>query len=379
MTSARFRRRRRAMVQKDTATDVEISRRFNELRRELLDDRAKTINWWLGGAAIFLSLFGIVAVIAGYFSFERFREIETEAIEYMESSRKHAEDARNLVGEIKADREQAALLVEGLTAKTANDNPSKARKAAESVQEDPSATPISQAIAAALLLQQQGNIEKAIEKWRAIANVMDGINKEAGARAWFSIGYLLYNNKRNDLETVIDAYNEAIRLKPDYVEAYNNRGTVKSDLGQHKEAIADYDEAIRQIPNFLEAYYNRGNSKKDIGRHEEAIADYDQAIRLNSNFSAAYNNRGFVKHSLGRYEEAIADYDQAIRLNSNFSAAYNNRGFVKHSLGRYEEAIADYDQAVRLNSNDAAAYNNRGLVKHNLGRYEEAIADYDRV
>ena len=65
MTDAFFRRRQRAMSQKDAVADADISRRFseirNELRRELLDDRAKTIDWWLRAAAIYLTLFGIVA------------------------------------------------------------------------------------------------------------------------------------------------------------------------------------------------------------------------------------------------------------------------------------------------------------------------------
>lgn len=347
MTCLHFKRRQHVMSQANSATDVEISRRFNELRRELLDDRGKTIGWWLGAVTIFLTLLGVVAVVFGYLGFKSFREIEVEAREYVELSKKHAEDARDLIAEIKAEREQAALLVEGLTAETANDNPREARKAAESVQENSSASPISQAVAAAVLLQQQGNIEKAVEKWRAIANVVDGIDKETGARAWFSLGYLLYMNKRNDLEIIIDAYDEAIRLKPNYVEAYNNRGTVKGDLGRHEEAIADYDEAIRQMLNFFEAYYNRGNSERNLGRHEEAIADYDQAIRLKP-YHAAYHNRGFAKYDLGQYEEAIADFGEAIRLMPGDAVAYYNRGKANISLNRVSEARHDFETAITL-------------------------------
>ncbi|WP_368013727.1 tetratricopeptide repeat protein [Laspinema palackyanum] len=46
----------------------------------------------------------------------------------------------------------------------------------------------------------------------------------------------------------IASYNEAIRLKPDYPEAYSNRGNAQSDLGQHEDAIASYNEAIGSIP-----------------------------------------------------------------------------------------------------------------------------------
>ncbi len=59
----------------DAATDVEIQRRFNELRHELLDHRVKLADWWLTAAAIFLTFFGVVAVIVGYFSFQEFSDI----------------------------------------------------------------------------------------------------------------------------------------------------------------------------------------------------------------------------------------------------------------------------------------------------------------
>ena len=73
--------------------EVEIKSRFNELRRELLDDRAKTIDWWLAATAMFLTLLGIVAVIAGYLSFKRFHEIVVEAYRNVTASKQHAEES----------------------------------------------------------------------------------------------------------------------------------------------------------------------------------------------------------------------------------------------------------------------------------------------
>ena len=72
------------------AADVDTERRFNELRRELLDDwakmiddRAKMIDWWLATTAIFLTFLAIIipilALIGGRFSFKKFNEIKDEA------------------------------------------------------------------------------------------------------------------------------------------------------------------------------------------------------------------------------------------------------------------------------------------------------------
>ena len=363
----------------NVAADIEISRRFNDLRRELLDGRAKTVDWWLTATAIFLTLLGIIAVVAGYLGFRRFREIEAEARGNVESSRKHAEEARNLVDEIKVRRDEADAHVKGLTAEAVHNEPSETRRAAESVQKNPTASPIDHAVATAVLLQQSGNIEEAIEQWRAVAVVSEITDKDLSAQAWFSVGYLHQEHKEGTLETVIDAYDKAIRLKPALAEAYSNRGIAKSSLGHHEEILADFDEAIRLKPDYAGAYSNRGAAKNDLGRHEEALADFDEAIRLKSDYPEAYNNRGNAKSSLGRHEEALADYDEAIRLKPDLAEAYNNRGTAKNSLGRHEEALTDFDEVIRLKPDLAEAYSNRGAAKNDLGRHEEALADYDKA
>ena len=251
--------------------EVGSQSRFNDLRRELLDDRAKLVDWWLTATAIFLTLLGIVAVIAGYLSFKRFREIEAEARQNVTASQQYTEEARHLVEEIKAKRHEAESLMEGLNAQIASDDPGKATQAILSVRQNPGASLTGKAIADAISLQQQGKRDDAIEKWRAIAHVVEGSDNDLSAQAWFSVGYLLYQDK--DLENSLGAYDRAIHLKPDFAEAFNNRGNAKADSGQYAAAIADYDEAIHLKPGFATAFNNRGASKAVLKQYGDAIAD----------------------------------------------------------------------------------------------------------
>ena len=354
-------------------------RHFNELRRELLDDRADTIDWWLASLAVILGFFGIVAVLGGYIGFRRFREIEVEARKSVDAAKRYVEAARNDAKGIAALKQEVVANAEqmrSITAEYAAENPKEVNQAVIDAQTNPQSSLIEKAIADALELQQKGKKNEAIEKWHAIAKIADGIDNDIAARAWFSVGYLV---GFRDLVGCIDAYNHAIQLKPDYPDALNNRGNAKGNLGQHAEAIADFDQAIRLKPDFFFAYNNRGVAKGVLGRHEEAIADFDQAIKLKPDYAEAFNNRGNAKRNLGQYAEAITDYDQAIRLKPDLAETFNNRGNAKVRLGRDEEAIADFDQAIRLKPNLAEAFEHRGTAKGQLGRNEEAIADYDQA
>ena len=209
------------------------------------------------------------------------------------------EEVKDLVKEMKKE------LLEKLNAEAASKNPDEAARTVASVQRDPTSSPIDRAIATAVLLQQQGKIEDAIEKWRSIANVAGEENRRLQAQAWFSVGYLHSEGEGADLEAEMDAYTRAISLNPVYAEAYNNRGVVKKNLSQYDAALEDYDQAIRLNPNLTEAYNNRGNVKKNLGQHQAALADYDRAIELNPADAGAYTNRGVVKNELGQYQAAL--------------------------------------------------------------------------
>ena len=80
-------------------------------------------------------------------------------------------------------------------------------------------------------------------------------------------------------ETVLDL-TEAIRLKPDHAEAYNQRGLVYRRLEQYAEAIEDYTEAIRIVPDFRDAYVNRGTAYEKQGDQAKADADFARAKEM---------------------------------------------------------------------------------------------------
>lgn len=165
--------------------EVEMQRRFNEFRREVLDNWAKTINWWLAAIAI---VFAIVAVVGGYIGFERFQRIENEAKNSVEEAKGYAEVAKNLVEEITTQRDEAEKMVKAIremNAQIADDAPEKAKQVVANISENPEALPLDKAIARAVSLQQQGKRNDAIEKWRAVAHVAEESDTNLAATAWF--------------------------------------------------------------------------------------------------------------------------------------------------------------------------------------------------
>ena len=67
---------------------------------------------------------------------------------------------------------------------------------------------------------------------------------------------------KGDLDGALADFNKAIELKPDYVNAYDARGNVRSKKGDLDGALADYNKAIGLNPTNFNAYDNRGNVKQ---------------------------------------------------------------------------------------------------------------------
>jgi serine/threonine-protein kinase len=179
----------------------------------------------------------------------------------------------------------------------------------------------------------------------------------------------------------IPDFTAAIRLDPNYSDAYYWRGHAKYFVsGQERAAILDFDAAIRLNPTYTEAYYMRGRAKRFLGEYRAAITDLTEAIRLNPEHVEAYVERGKAKSFLGEYRAAITDLTEAIRLNPKHVEAYVERGTAINGTtgpnGNLRQALADFNTAIRLDSNHAFAYHGRAVVKSNLsGDYWGALDD----
>src|SRR5262249_23516605 len=139
------------------------------------------------------------------------------------------------------------------------------------------------------------------------------------------------------------SYDKAITLKPDYAEAYSNRGAALMELARPMEALASYDKAIALKPDYAEAYSNRGNALKDLQRPTEALASYDKAIALKPDYAEAYSNRGNALRDLQRPTEALASYDKAIALKPNYAEALWNQSLCLLLMGHFKQGLRQYE------------------------------------
>ena len=163
------------------------------------------------------------------------------------------------------------------------------------------------------------------------------------AEEYYDIG-LKFFQKRENMEAISNL-NRAIKINPNYAEAYQLRATVKTYLRDRYGAISDYSKAI-ELGEFV--YVQRGVEKERLGDLNGALSDYDKAIEINPNYEWAYSNRALIKEDLGDYEGALSDWTKAIEILPNDWVNLKFRGLLKIKMGLKESGCLDLSRVGEM-------------------------------
>lgn len=181
--------------------------------------------------------------------------------------------------------------------------------------------------------------------------------------------------KKGMLREALYHHNEAIRIIPDFSDAYLNKGVLYIKQGKYQDAIDDFSEAIRLKPFSDEAYMNRGSAYVQTGQYEKAIENYEQALRVIPSSASSYNGLGCVYAETGQYLKAIENFNKAIVLKKDFGDAYYNRGLAYTKLRQYQPAFEDFNRSILLKPKYSDAFYNRGVIYLSNGYIEPGCRD----
>ena len=171
-------------------------------------------------------------------------------------------------------------------------------------------------------------------------------------------------------------FQAALKIRPDYAEAYNNLGFALFKDGKAAEAIPRYREALRLQPAYADAWYNLGNALAQKGRLEEAVSAYQNALQFQPDNSPVHGNLGVALFQNGKTNEAIAQFQMAVQLDPDNAEARFNLGNSFRLTGKVDQAIGCYQKALQIQPNYASASFNLGIALEEKGRLPEAIAQF---
>ena len=103
--------------------------------------------------------------------------------------------------------------------------------------------------------------------------------------------YLMGNEcitKAHDPQAALRCFDKALKMDPNYVDAWVRKGVTLFDTKETYEALTCFNKAVEINPQSFKARYNRGKARYALKHHEEALLDFLKATQLKSEHIATH-------------------------------------------------------------------------------------------
>ncbi|NJM23409.1 MAG: tetratricopeptide repeat protein [Richelia sp. SL_2_1] len=194
--------------------------------------------------------------------------------------------------------------------------------------------------------------------------------------AYFGKGFNFSNQEK--YKESIAAFEQAVKLKPDFVAAWRLLSFLRGNLEQYDEALVAANKTIQLQPKNPSGYLVKGIALAYLQRYAEAQAAMTEAIKLNPR-SINYSFLGLIYIVQKKWDLAKANFDKAIQLNPQSVYAYSYRGVLYLAQNKLDLALADFNEAIKLNPKLADVYPYRAQVYVKQEKWDLAKADVDRA
>ena len=158
----------------------------------------------------------------------------------------------------------------------------------------------------------RGDIFMAKKQYReAIDAFREGSQKDPVLWNKMGIAYHQMARTNADLDQALKCYQQAVRLKKDYIEAINNIGTIYYARKSYRRAITQYRRAIAffpQEPRSASIYSNLGTAYFSRKQYQEATDAFQNAMALDPDVFEHRGNYGVMLEERNVEERAKYHY-----------------------------------------------------------------------
>jgi len=219
-------------------------------------------------------------------------------------------------------------------------------------------------ISRAYLLRAASEYKKATADQNAVANLVSSAVNAAryattlapnDVATWESLA-TMYDNARvlspDAAEWAIKALDTAIELEKTNPVHFLRRGNLRLASKQGKEARDDYNEALRLKANYVDGFVAVSMLEESEGNLDAAIAQMANAFRLASSDPAIMFHLGRQLFNRGTGNDLpIAEqlFIAAVQQNANYSDALFSLAVLYERQGKTSEALKFYRRVLQLN------------------------------
>ena len=163
-----------------------------------------------------------------------------------------------------------------------------------------------------------------------------------------------------------------------YSEVYN-KAVTKCEIGEFEDALKLIDKALKIRPDFADAWNMKGNALKMLNKLKEAEQCYKKAIQLDSQMPEVWVNLSMLNLELERYDDSLKCLDKALKISPDIAPFWAKRAQVLLNFNRSDEAMNNVNTALDLNPKCTEALYIKANILGRTGYTDQAIFYLSRL
>jgi len=174
-------------------------------------------------------------------------------------------------------------------------------------------------------------------------------------------------------------------IDPNSWHVHDVQGQMDSQMGQHKEAIAEFQEAIKQAPNNSDLYEELGMEYRRSASMDLAQQAFTKELQLSPSNPIAMYNLAKIDIETNHVDEGLALLQKVVANYSGFPATYFYLGLGDFETGKTDEALAALEKARSMHPEPELAPRvefELARVYRKLGRMDDAnraVSEYTKL
>lgn len=184
------------------------------------------------------------------------------------------------------------------------------------------------------------------------------------------------SERRKDFTPIIDLLSDEILHSINCTHLFVWRAIAYDTIGEFSKAISDYDNVVRIKETYPQAYSKRGDLWSKIGNKINANKDYQKAIELQEQLknTSKLNYQANILLANKCYQEAIDLYNKAIDFDSYSASLYLNRSKAFYNLREFSIALQDINNAIDIiNKKEDRSFNFSTEIKAGCSWYTKGF------
>lgn len=223
------------------------------------------------------------------------------------------------------------------------------------------------------------------------------------ATSWFYLANC-YDNLDDNIRA-ISAYEEVLRMRSGYIDAYKNLAIAYIKNEEPQKAFDTIIKALEYATDDYTVYYVAGTALMSLKKFEKAIEYFEKAVELNPEHSQLHNNLGTCYVSISDFDNAYKSFMKAAEIDPKNAITYYNIASVLQMQNKHDEACVFFKKAYITDAQDsyliglalsevksnriadaivhyktlAAHYPEKTNFKYNLACCYDAVGDYQNA